>query len=415
MVLQLLQQGRRMLVGDATRRIGDNVSLTGHAEVSQGKGLGVSRGDRYPVRVMTTTASRPRLITRRYLVRLVLVSLAGAAGAVLVVAWFGLLSHLSDVGYALATSLIYAYTMGSLAGIVLPFVTVAVDRRPLWVRLSVVGAAIVALISIGCVIGTAITVLVGVNTVQRARAIFSLNLRISITVGLIIGFAMFGYETLRARLRATELELRTRQLEEERARKLAAEARLSSLESRIHPHFLFNTLNSVSALIHEDPERAEQMVGRLAALLRFSLDANQRSLAPLDQELKIVRDYLEIEKARFGDRLRYSIDVPDELRNAEVPLLAVQTLVENSVKHVVARRREGGEICVRARAVDGSLAVDVSDSGPGFSIADAPAEHGLDNLIARLRALYPEGGRIETMKDEKGRAAVCVRLPVRAA
>jgi LytS/YehU family sensor histidine kinase len=226
---------------------------------------------------------------------------------------------------------------------------------------------------------------------------------------------MFGYETLRARLRATELELRTRQLEEERARKLAAEARLSSLESRIHPHFLFNTLNSVSALIHEDPERAEQMVGRLAALLRFSLDANQRSLAPLDQELKIVRDYLEIEKARFGDRLRYSIDVPDELRNAEVPLLAVQTLVENSVKHVVARRREGGEICVRARAVDGSLAVDVSDSGPGFSIADAPAEHGLDNLIARLRALYPEGGRIETMKDEKGRAAVCVRLPVRAA
>jgi LytS/YehU family sensor histidine kinase len=260
-----------------------------------------------------------------------------------------------------------------------------------------------------------ITVLVGVNTAEQAMSVLRTNARISVTIGLVIGLAMFGYETLRGRLQAAELELRTRQLEEERARKLAAEARLSSLESRIHPHFLFNTLNSVSALIHEDPERAEQMVGRLAALLRFSLDANQRSLAPLEQELKIVRDYLEIEKARFGERLRYRIEVPPELLLTQVPLLAVQTLVENSVKHVVAPRREGGEIFVRARTLDGAVAVDVADSGSGFSLAEVPAEHGLDNLLARLHALYPDGAGVETMIDERGRAAVCVRFPVPAA
>jgi sensor histidine kinase YesM len=359
----------------------------------------------------TTTSPRPRFLTRRYLVRVILVNLLAATGGVAIIAWFGLFSRLSDLGYALSTSLIYAYTMGSLCGFILPFVAIAVHRRPALVKFSTIGASLVALIFIGCVVGTAITVLVGVNTAEQARHMFVFNLRISLMIGCVAGFVMIGYETLRSRLHAAELELRTRQMEEERAQKLAAEARLSSLESRIHPHFLFNTLNSVSALIHEDPARAEQMVGRLAALLRFSLDANQRSLAPLEQEIKIVRDYLEIEKARFGERLRYHIDVPEKLLLAEVPLLAVQTLVENSVKHVVAPRREGGEIFVRARSVDGALAVDVSDSGPGFSIAEVPAEHGLDNLIARLHTLYAEGANVQTMKDEKGRAAVCVRLP----
>jgi sensor histidine kinase YesM len=365
---------------------------------------------------MTIVASsRPRVLTRRYLVRVVVVNLIAASSALALVAWFGLLTRLSDVGYVLATSLIYAYTMGSLTGIVLPLIAVAVDRKPSAIKFGVIFAGLVVLIFVGCVLGTAITVLVGINTVERARSIFLLNLRISIIIGLVIGCIMIGYETLRGRLHAAELELRTRQLEEERARKLAAEARLSSLESRMQPHFLFNTLNSVSALIHEDPARAEQMVGRLAALLRFSLDANQRSLAPLEEELKIVRDYLEIEKARFGERLRYHIEVPDKLLGAEVPLLAVQTLVENSVKHVVAPRREGGEIFVRARTLHGGVAVDVSDSGPGFSMASIPAEHGLDNLVARLHALYPDGAGVEAMRDDNGRAAVCVRVPVREA
>ena len=362
-----------------------------------------------------SSEARPRLLTRPYLIRIVVVNLIAATGAVALVAWFGLLSRLSDVGYALATGLIYAYTMGTICGIVLPFVGVAVERRPALIRYGIMAVGIVALTIAGCFVGTVITVLVGLNTAQTARNIFPMNLRISLFIALAVGLVMFGYESMRARLSYAEAEARERQIREERARKLAVEARLSSLESRLHPHFLFNTLNSVSALIQEDPQRAEEMVGRLAALLRCSLDANPQSVAPLEQELKIVRDYLEIEQTRFGERLRYAIHAPDELLHSEVPVLAIQTLVENSVKHVIARHKEGGAIFVRARAAGDAIEVEVADTGPGFSLEGNPAGHGLDNLIARLQAIYPDGAGVQTTTDERGRAAVCVRFPVRAA
>ena len=121
----------------------------------------------------------------------------------------------------------------------------------------------------------------------------------------------------------------------------ATRARLSSLESRLHPHFLFNTLNSISALIPENPEAAERMTERLAALLRFSLDSTDRPTVPLEQELKIATDYLEIEKTRFGSRLNYSIDVPPEVLGAEVPPFSLQVRLKDG-KHTelqVARDR----------------------------------------------------------------------------
>jgi len=357
----------------------------------------------------------PRLLTRQYLIRVVVVNLIAATGAVALVAWFGLLSRLSDVGYVIATGLIYAYTMGTLCGMILPFVGVAVERRPAPIRYGTMAAGIAVLTAIGCVIGTVITVLVGINTVEAARRIFPLNLRISLFIALAVGLVMFGYESMRARLRQAETALREREVREERARKLAAEAQLSSLESRLHPHFLFNTLNSVSALIQEDPERAEEMVGRLAALLRCSLDANLQSMVPLEHELKIVRDYLEIEKARFGDRLRYAIHAPSELLHSEVPLLAVQTLVENSVKHAIAPHREGGAIFVRITAAADAIEAQVADTGPGFALEGIPAQHGLDNLMARLNTIYSGGASLQSTTDERGRAAVCMRLPVRAA
>ena len=196
------------------------------------------------------------------------------------------------------------------------------------------------------------------------------------------------YESFRSRLEETTLALRTKELERERALKLATEAQLASLESRIHPHFLFNTLNSISSLIPEDPKRAEQLVERMAALLRFSLDANHSGLVPLEREMKIVSDYLAIEQARFGDRLRFQIDVPPELGESKVPPLAIQTLVENSVKHAVARSRSGGEIRVALARDNGSLRIEVRDEGPEFALDAAPSGHGLDILKGRLVALF---------------------------
>jgi len=226
----------------------------------------------------------------------------------------------------------------------------------------------------------------------------------------VVYVAAFYYESVRTTLEATTLQLRTKELEEERAKKFAIEARLSSLEARMHPHFLFNTLNSISALIPDDPVRAERMVGRLAALLRFSLDSHRRRVVPLRQELRVVCDYLEIEKARFTDRLRYSIHVDSELEAIEVLPLALQTLVENSVKYAVAPRREGGEIRLVACAVEDQLRLEVWDDGPGFTPDAIIAGHGLDNLQARLEGIFGAQATLDVARRD-GYMVVAISLP----
>ncbi len=195
------------------------------------------------------------------------------------------------------------------------------------------------------------------------------------------------------------------------AKKLATEARLSSLESRIHPHFLFNTINSVSSLIQEDPKGAERLLERMSALLRFSLDSSQNGAVPLGTELKIVTDYLEIEKVRFGNRLRYAIDFPEAMAPVEIPPLSVQTLVENSVKYAVAPRREGGTVRVSG-TVDGErLRLCVWDDGPGFTVDAMSPGHGLDNLQARLLTLYGTDAALDVRRAPDG-MAVTVSLPM---
>jgi two-component system sensor histidine kinase AlgZ len=227
------------------------------------------------------------------------------------------------------------------------------------------------------------------------------SLKIATFLTLLAGLAIATYETLHWRLEETTLQLRTKELDRERALKLATEAQLASLESRIHPHFLFNTLNSISSLIPEDPQRAERLLEQMAALLRFSLDSNQSGLVPLASELKIVADYLEIEKARFGERLNYRIDLAPDLNGAKVPPLSVQTLVENSVKFAIAPSRAGGEIVISSTRDNGHLRVEVSDAGPGFTLESTPAGHGLDNLKGRLATLFGSDASLTLVRREQ--------------
>jgi sensor histidine kinase YesM len=224
----------------------------------------------------------------------------------------------------------------------------------------------------------------------------------AVVITLLIGMSTATYETMRDKLQATTLELRTKQVEQERAYKLLAEAQLSSLESRIHPHFLFNTLNSIAALIPSNPQLAEDTVGKLASLLRFSLNAHYTGLVPLSQELKIVRDYLEIEKTRFGPRISYEIAVPESLGDVKVPPLALQSLVENVVKHVVSKRTQGASIQITAAQEASRIRLEVLDDGPGFALDAITPEHGLGNLAARLELLFGPAGQLEVVrKNEK--------------
>jgi len=214
------------------------------------------------------------------------------------------------------------------------------------------------------------------------------------------------FDTYKERLRASELQLKEKELERERALQLATSARLSSLESRVHPHFLFNTLNSVASLIHEDPKHAEIMVNQLAELLRFSLDSANGGLVPLEREMKIVEDYLSIEHARFGERLRYSIEVTPGLASIPVPPLALQTLVENSVKYAVGPRVRGATIDIKAQMHRGLLELTIMDDGPGFSVASIPTGHGLNNLEERLAAIYGENGKLDIQSSVAGTVVI---------
>ncbi len=247
----------------------------------------------------------------------------------------------------------------------------------------------------GSILGSLI--LVGLNMESRTvfRIVLVNSFRLSVFLTLVIGVARVLFERMHGQLENARLKLRTEELERERAVKLVTEARLTALEARLHPHFLFNTLNSISSLIPADPERAERMVERMAALLRFSLDAHQGGLVTLERELKIVRDYLEIEQARLGPRLRYRLDASAELMECTVPPLSVQTLVENSIKYAVAPDRQGGEIRVQAGRRNGSLRIDVADTGPGFAMDSALNGHGLDNLRSRLAALFGSAAELQ--------------------
>jgi sensor histidine kinase YesM len=240
---------------------------------------------------------------------------------------------------------------------------------------------------------------------------FSGSWPFSILITLVVGLSITTYETLRYKLQAATLEARTRQMEQERAYKLLAEARLSALESRIHPHFLFNTLNSIASLIPSDPKRAEETVSRLASLLRFSLGAQHNGLVPLAQEIRVVRDYLEIESTRFGERLRYEIVTPSAMGSVRVPPLAVQTLVENSVKHVVALRPSGASIRISAAMNDAQARLEVIDDGPGFSLSSITPEHGLGNLVARLDLLFGEQGKLDVVREDE-KTVVRLSFPV---
>ena len=310
-------------------------------------------------------------------------------------------------------ALIFSNAIGLPAQIVYPPLWLYARRRNAVWKWTAIFATAAALAAAGAAIGCVVLALIGALPWNYYTRVYWSVLRTSLVITFTFGGLVCIFETLRHRLHFTSLELKKQQLERERAQKLAAEARLASLESRVHPHFLFNTLNSIAALIRDDPQRAETLVERLSQLLRFSLDAENEGLVTLRDELQIVRGYLEIESARFGDRLRFSIEAQEEALGGEVPPLAVQTLVENSVKHAVAPRREGGVIGVRAGRQDGRCVIEVTDDGPGFSIEDLRTGHGLDLLQSRLLTLCGRDAGLEIGRSG-GRTRVVLSIPAQS-
>ena len=197
-----------------------------------------------------------------------------------------------------------------------------------------------------------------------------------------------------------------------RAEAAASRAQLGALRAQLNPHFLFNALHSLAALVRHDAGRAEEALERLGGLLRYALDeAGDR--VPLQQEWDFVRDYLQLEQLRLGDRLRVEESFDAEARGALVPPFTLQPLVENAIRHGVARVPEGGRVRVTARVRDGRLTLRVEDDGPGCAPAEwisAPGL-GLRSLRERLAASYAGDARFDVATSPGAGFAASVELP----
>jgi len=318
------------------------------------------------------------------------------AVAALIVILFLTMGHsrVSETLTRFLESLVYTLLIGVPSAIVLTWMSFRWTTRLGKLILLPQALVLITCATTGSLTAALVLQIVGVFPASFYWNEFRGSYPFSIVITLVVGLTMTTYQTLRHQLESATLQLRTKEVEQERAYKLLAEARLSSLESRLHPHFLFNTLNSIAALIPRDPQRAEDTVGKLASLLRFSLATSQNRFVPLAQELKFVRDYLEIESTRFGARLHYEIDVPDALMELNTPPMALQSLVENAVKHVVAQRAEGARLCITGRRDGDMVRLEVTDDGPGFSLHAVTPEHGLGNLRARLELLFGDRGKL---------------------
>ena len=195
------------------------------------------------------------------------------------------------------------------------------------------------------------------------------------------------------------------------------QAQLQALKMQLHPHFLFNTLHSITALVHEDPDLAERTIARLSELLRLFMANSTIHEVPLSEEIRILDLYLEIERARFEDRLRVVYDIPAALREAMVPNLVLQPLVENSIRHGVGRRSEPGWINIAAERYADTLVLRVTDNGAGFKEDPQHPVHqgmGLGITRGRLESLYGPHQSLVLRNLPAGGAEARITMPFRA-
>jgi len=238
------------------------------------------------------------------------------------------------------------------------------------------------------------------------RAYFAFGFYIDLIIALLIVIAVHAllyYQNFRASELA-QSSLKTQ----------LAQAQLRALKMQLHPHFLFNTLHSISSLVLEDPPKANSMIARLGDFLRLTVDNSEHQLVTLKEETEFLRCYLDIEQVRFGDRLTVAFELEPQTLSAQVPHLILQPVVENAIQHAIAPRAAQGHINIEAKRLNSLLRVAISDSGPGISSnANSLGKKGvgLSNVRSRLQQIYGPDYRFELMNAGDGGLTVVMEIP----
>jgi two-component system sensor histidine kinase AlgZ len=227
----------------------------------------------------------------------------------------------------------------------------------------------------------------------------------TVLISMIMMVPAMIVQSLRNRTRAVEaLAIAQRQA--------ALKAQLEALQARTNPHFFFNSINTVASLIADDPVLAERTLERLAELFRYALEAGKIASVPLQREFDMVRDYLAIQQARFGDHLQTQVTLAPEVAAVEVPPLVLQPLVENAILHGLANRREG-RVDVSARREGGRVLIEVRDDGPGPGASShRGTQTSMRELTERLRLFFGEPARVEVCAAPGGGCLVTLAAPV---
>lgn len=239
------------------------------------------------------------------------------------------------------------------------------------------------------------------------RAYFGFGFYIDLIIALLIVIAVHAllyYQNFRASELA-QLSLKTQ----------LAQAQLRALKMQLHPHFLFNTLHSISSLILEDPPKANSMIAQLGDFLRLTLENSNQQLVSLQEETEFLRCYLEIEQVRFGDRLTVALELEPQTLSVQVPHLILQPVVENAIQHAIAPRATRGHINIEAKRLNNLLRLEVKDNGPGIASNDAllgTEGVGLSNVRARLNQIYGSDFRFELMNGRDGGLTVVIEIPL---
>lgn len=207
------------------------------------------------------------------------------------------------------------------------------------------------------------------------------------------------------------MEVRQRELIRSEGERREIEARLKLLQAQIEPHFLFNTLANVGSLIDGNPALAKTLLEHLNDWLRVALARTRSMGSTLGDELAMLENYLEIMKIRFGDRLRWRIDIDEETLRQPFPPMLLQPLLENAVRHGIEPKLGGGEICIRGRIENQRLQLEVSDNGMGLADKAVLAGAGLSNVDARLKSLFGEAGELTLTGNAEGGVTAILTLP----
>lgn len=231
-----------------------------------------------------------------------------------------------------------------------------------------------------------------------------------VILGILFGSIITYYFFSRERIRSTETLMQEEKIKRLTSEKKAVETNLKLLQAQIEPHFLFNTLSNILSLLDTDLKKGKSMLMDLIHYLRTSLAKTRAEATTLGQEMELIKAYLNIFKVRMEGRLRYRIDVPDNIKDVPFPPMLVQPLVENAIKHGIEPKIEGGEVTIQARKNGDIIRVELADTGTGL-LEDGDMGFGLANVRDRLQSLYGDRGRLILEENRPSGLKAIIEVP----